>query len=335
MPWYWIDPLKDPRWKGISERHPAASVFHSTGWLRALQRTYGYTPTAVTSCPPGSELTNAILFCRVNSFLTGRRLVSLPFSDHCQPLGSPEEVNCLAEGARELLEREKLKYIELRPMDSTRVHGMEPGEAFYFHVLDLRPSLDEIYRGLHGDCVRRKIKRAEKEQLTVEEGRSKNLLREFYEMQVRTRQKHALPPQPINWFANVVEELGGRSSIRVARFQGRAVAAILTLRHGKTEVYKYGCSVAEDNNRGGTQLLFWKAIQDAKNAGMESMDLGRSDIANEGLAVFKERLGGVRRTITYCRFPAQQGLSRESKFLARLPRPLLKLAGRLLYRHMG
>jgi lipid II:glycine glycyltransferase (peptidoglycan interpeptide bridge formation enzyme) len=36
-----------------------------------------------------------------------------------------------------------------------------------------------------------------------------------------------------------------------------------------------------------TQLLLWKAIEEAKAEGMQFMDLGRCDIEAEGLAVFK------------------------------------------------
>ena len=36
--------------------------------------------------PSGSELANAVVFARIESWLTGRRLVSLPFSDHCELL---------------------------------------------------------------------------------------------------------------------------------------------------------------------------------------------------------------------------------------------------------
>src|SRR5262245_27771741 len=80
-----IRPLEDPRWSALIERHPRASVFHSLEWLRALHQTYGYQPVAFTTATAGEELQNAILGCRINSWLTGRRIVSLPFSDHCDP----------------------------------------------------------------------------------------------------------------------------------------------------------------------------------------------------------------------------------------------------------
>src|ERR1700733_3920504 len=89
-----LDPLVDPRWSGLAASHPSASVFHSVGWLNALQKTYGYEPLVYTNSPEHTPLSNGIIFCRVKSWLTGRRLVSLPFSDHCEPLvDSVEELN--------------------------------------------------------------------------------------------------------------------------------------------------------------------------------------------------------------------------------------------------
>jgi len=83
---YAINPLEDIRWPEFIARHPNASVFHSRGWLYALQTTYGYAPVAFTTSSPSQELNNAVLFSEVRSWLTGSRLVSLPFSDHCEPL---------------------------------------------------------------------------------------------------------------------------------------------------------------------------------------------------------------------------------------------------------
>src|SRR6185295_20146121 len=83
---YTIDPLRDSRWPDLIVRYPNASVFHTRGWLEALRSTYGYVPVAFTTSAPNENLTNAVLFCAVRSWLTGSRLVSLPFSDHCEPL---------------------------------------------------------------------------------------------------------------------------------------------------------------------------------------------------------------------------------------------------------
>ena len=75
---YEIDPLCDPRWPEFLQKNPRASVFHTAGWLEALKRTYGYEPVAYTTSAPEAELASAWVFCRICSWLTGRRLAVTP-----------------------------------------------------------------------------------------------------------------------------------------------------------------------------------------------------------------------------------------------------------------
>src|SRR5712675_1991670 len=72
-----IDPLKDPRWAALVNSNPRASVFHTPQWLEALKRTYDYVPLALTTSPDLGPLANGVAFCRVDSWLTGSRLVSV------------------------------------------------------------------------------------------------------------------------------------------------------------------------------------------------------------------------------------------------------------------
>ena len=112
---YRIQPLQDPRWGAFLERHPRASVFHTVAWLEALQRTYGYEPVAYTTSPPDGALQNAILFCLVDSWLTGRRLVSLPFSDHCEPLlDGHTEGSMFLSALEHDVRRNNVRYVEIR-----------------------------------------------------------------------------------------------------------------------------------------------------------------------------------------------------------------------------
>src|SRR5271170_3971737 len=112
-----IDPLTDRRWEELVQRHPHASVFHSAAWLKALARTYQYQPIAYTTSPIDQRLDNAIVFCRVESWLTGRRLVSLPFSDHCEPLVDAEDdLDAIVIALEHDSRQRDLRYIELRPL---------------------------------------------------------------------------------------------------------------------------------------------------------------------------------------------------------------------------
>src|ERR1700691_3307943 len=109
-----LDPTTDARWSRFVELHSKASVFHTVGWLQTLQRTYGYEPLAFTTSPPDGKLENGIAFCYVNSWLTGRRLVSLPFSDHCELLcDSSEDLKFLLRGLQATREQQSWKYLEI------------------------------------------------------------------------------------------------------------------------------------------------------------------------------------------------------------------------------
>lgn len=341
-----VDPRIDARWLRLVCQHTTSSVFHSREWLEALHRTYGYEPLALTTSASDSELHNGIVFCRVNTWLTGRRLVSLPFSDHCEPLvTNPEELSCLLSALKAAADGDSCKYVEIRPLGSGLPGecGFAPSQSFCHHVLDLNPGADELFRGFHKDCVQRKIRRAEREGLMCEEGRSAGLLREFYRLQILTRRRQGLPPQPFAWFRNLAACMGEKLKVRVASKDGKPVASILTLQHRRTLVYKYGCSDKAFSNLGGMQLLFWRAIQDAKSGGLSEFDLGRSDWENAGLIRFKDRLGAARRTLTYWRYPAGSAVQAKNtwkmkaakRLFSRLPGGCLAAVGKVLYRHLG
>ena len=55
--------------------------------------------------------------CEIQSWLTGRRLVSMPFADHCQPLFA-DQGDCAAvvHALEEEVGRGRWKYIEVRPL---------------------------------------------------------------------------------------------------------------------------------------------------------------------------------------------------------------------------
>lgn len=341
-----IDPLKDDRWSELVSRHPLASVFHTRGWLRALQATYGYEPVAFTTSPPNDQLTTAILCCVVRSWLTGTRLVSLPFSDHCEPLvGEPDEFRRLCAHLDALRVQERWKYVEIRTANPALEFSQNFTQAhvYAFHQLDLRPSLDTLRKGFHKDCIQRKISRAEREALRYEAGQSTRLLEQLYRLLQLTRFRHQLPPQPFEWFKNVVACMGKDACIRMALKGETPIAGIVTLNHGKTMVYKYGGSDAQFNNLGATPMLFWHAIMEAKEAGIETLDLGRSDPDNMGLIAFKDRWSATRSTLSNWRVPFAEGSPSREHFKVRLakqacalvPEALLNFAGRLLYRHIG
>lgn len=344
---YEIDPIRDERWETFLEAQPQASIFHTRGWLDALQRTYGYKPTVFTTSAATEPLTNGLVFCQISSWLNGRRLVSLPFSDHCAPLvESREQLNNIFQYLQTRRASRKWAYIEMRspfPEPAQYLNNSCEQVLFSIHKLTLRDSQERIWQRFHKDCVRRKIQRATREQLSCEEGLSESLLRHFYGLLVMTRGRHGVPPQPIAWFQNLVRCLGSKAKISVAFKGARPIAGILTLRYKQVMTYKYGCSDSRFTNLGGIQQLIWRAIEDGLGSGMAELDMGRSDPGQAGLLAFKRRWGAVESQLAYLRSPirphhgASEFLTGQlSKYIcSHMPSRVLVAAGKALYKHAG
>ena len=325
--------------------HPRASVFHQRGWLQALAKTYGYEALALTTSPSDQSLTDGIVFCRVSSWITGTRLVSLPFSDHCDPLLHEGSGHELIGWLRQISEDQKCKYLEIRPLGALEGPGFGMNESgkFCFHMLDLRGDLQQIYRRLHKDSIQRKIQRAEREGLVCEIGNSDQLVDDFYRLLVRTRKRHRMLPQPLAWIKNLVHSMGNSLEIRVARKNTTPVAAMLSLRHRNTAVFKYGCSDERVHNLGGVPFLFWNLIRESKAIGAEQLDLGRSDWTQPSLILFKDRLGATKRELSYLRSPDSRKSTSVTALASHIPQAgfslvpdtVLSAAGRLAYRHLG
>jgi GNAT acetyltransferase-like protein len=346
---YQIDPITDARWPEFVARHPRASVFHTVGWLKALQGTYGYVPVAFTTSSPTSDLKNGIVFCRIDSWLTGRRLVSLPFSDHCEPLyDSAEDADFLIRNLQTALTEQKWKYLELRPINMN--FGQAGGNSdflaagkYFLHRLDLCPDLNSVFRSLDKDSVQRRIQRAQKAGLTEKCGRSDELLKDFYALFVITRRRHHLPPIPYAWFNNLIQCQDKALEIRLAYKDCTAIAAILTLRFRSVVYYKYGCSDARFNRFGATPWLLWRAIEMGKSNGANQFDMGRTQEENAGLLVFKNHWVPQPERLVYWRFPKSSAvgstdrwkLQMAKRIFSCMPDRLLTITGRLIYRHIG
>jgi hypothetical protein len=346
---YQLDPVKDARWSEFTTRHACASVFHSVGWLEALRSTYAYRPVVFTTSSPSDELSNGLLFCRVDSWITGSRLVSLPFSDHCEPLcDSKDDLAFLLRYLQTCMEHENLRYLEVRPVNgnfaqASDTNGFRPVSQYYLHILDLRREQQELFESFDRDSVQRRIQRAERAGLIERCGQSEGLLRDFYQLFVKTRGRHGFPPSPYGWFRNLVQYSGEAVEIRVAYRDETPIAAVLILRCKNTVYYKYGCSDTQFHMFGAMPWLMWKAIAAAKLSGASHFDFGRTEEENVGLLAFKNHWVSQPQRLVYWRFPEADFLGSANawkldlakRVFSLMPSRLRTAAGSIMYRHIG
>jgi hypothetical protein len=137
--------------------------------------------------------------------------------------------------------------------------------------------------------------------------------------------------------------MGRAADLRVAYMERFPVAAVMILHFKDKSYYKYGCSDERFHHLGSVPFLLWRAILNAKSIGSRTFDLGRTGVDQLGLLQFKSHWAQESELVTYWKFPpgwsfgSPQGwkLSVVKRVCAYTPDRLLRIAGTLLYRHIG
>ena len=166
-------------------------------------------PQSLHLYPSGVQLSSGLVFCEVKSWITGARLVSLAIFRSLRAAGercggtSNDSLPNYESRRREIYDMSRSGLALSRSEPQTDVW---PYAQHCLSVIDLRPGVEELYSRLHKDSVQRKLRRAEREHVVLDQGRSEKFLLEFYELMVLTRRRHQIPPQPLAWFQNLYAE---------------------------------------------------------------------------------------------------------------------------------
>jgi hypothetical protein len=339
-----VNPLDIPDWDELILQHRDYSFFHTASWSRILQETYNFNPYYFTIENEGI-LRAAIPIMMIESYLTGKRAVSLPFSDYCKPL-IVDEINFhdLFQEVLKFGKGKNLKYLELRGGNDF-FDDVEGSTFDYNHNLDLTVGDEKLFKNLSSN-TKRNIKKANREGVIVEISSSRPALEDFYRMNCITRKKHGLPPQPKFFFEKLYQYVLSldRGFIAIAKYKNLSIAGAVYLNIGKKALYKFGASNMEYQNLRANNLVMWEAIKYYSKQGFESFSFGRTEPDNEGLRKFKLGWGTVEEVLNTYRYnftsenfikinTKTAGL--HNKIFNKTPIPLLKIFGSIFYKHFG
>ena len=336
-----LNPLENPNWDVLLTSRPDFSFFHGTAWAKVLADTYGYVPHYFYSGTAAAPET-VLPLMEVDSWLTGRRGIALPFTDECAPLGAGKEsFGKMFEAAAAFGRARGWKYIELRG-GGEFLEG-PASVSFYGHGLDLRVDERVMFEKMDGS-VRRAVRKAENEGVTVEVSQSLEAVRDFYGLQCLTRKRHGLPPQPWAFFVNIHRHIVSQNlgMVAVASHAGRKIAASVYFFMGGRAIYKYGASDYARQQLRGPNLVMWEAMKWLARQGANRMNLGKTALANEGLRRFKLNLGAHEEAVKYVKFDLRRGQfvtetdgveGWHNAVFRALPVIASRAAGSLLYRH--
>lgn len=335
-PWEYSD------WDRRLLKAGSSSVFHTEAWARVLHEAYGYDPHYFVQIDRSAGFSIMVPVMEVRSMITGRRGVSLPFSDYC---GS------ISFGYRRGLLGRILAHGRARRWESVEFRG-EAGylpdlcsSEYIGHRLDLREGEGRLFSAFESS-VKRNIRKSIKEGVRLELTDSEEGLKAFHRLNGLTRKLHGLPPQPFRFFRKMHEHILSRKAGRIIlAWNGpKPVAAAVFLHFGKSAVYKYGASDRRYQHLRANNLIMWEAIRFYSGQGLEEFHFGRTEPENSGLMQFKSGWGTAEEKIRYFKYDLGKGMFIGPSGPARklyvrifrcLPVPVLHWIGNAFYRHMG
>ncbi|MGB8953520.1 MAG: GNAT family N-acetyltransferase [Candidatus Aminicenantales bacterium] len=339
-----LNPNEYPDWDALLLRSRNHSFFHTSAWAKVLETTYRFKPLYFVLLEEG-QIALLMPLMEVYSPLKGKRGVSLPFTDQCTPHVLKKEflqgaVQCAIEYGKE----KKWRYIEWRAGEYF-AERISPWEAYYVHDIDLVKPESGLFSVL-SDNNRRNIKKAIREGVAVKIGQSFDSIESFYRLNCITRKRHGLPPQPFTFFKYVFEYIisKGCGTVVSASHKEKVIAASVFFHFGTSALFKYGASEMENQNLRPNNLIMWEALKWYSHQGFKTMNLGRTELENHGLLQYKRTWGAKESLLKYYRYDIRKKTYLKkrpgsgdlyTRLFARTPTSILRIIGRLFYKHAG
>lgn len=337
-----VNPLELEGWNERYAGGGQSTFFHTVEWARVLADTYGYGP-AYLALLDEERIAGVLPLMEVKSLLTGKRGVSLPFTDYCGLTTSDGLVMQKAlDTVLELARKSGWKYVELRCGD---LPDARPSTFIYRHTLDLTGGEDAIWARFKSN-TRRNIKKGQRQGLEVGSSETREAVDTYFDLHCLTRKRHGLPPQPRSFFRKIYDHViaAGRGFVVLARHEGRPVAGAVFFKFGVKGLYKFGASDITSQAIRPNNLVMWEAIQRLAGEGCTQLCFGRTEQPNSGLRQFKRGWGTEETILNYYKYDlAAEAFVSESeqvkkihhRLFGALPVPALRVLGSLLYKHMG
>jgi lipid II:glycine glycyltransferase (peptidoglycan interpeptide bridge formation enzyme) len=162
--------------------------------------------------------------------------------------------------------------------------------------MDIRPSLEDLYQGLHQKW-RYNLKKARKRNLEIVEGEEDVLFEGFEGIHAQMRERKQLVglTDPA-LFRRIQNELGPDQKLRVilCKADGEVCSGGICSALGDTGIYLFGATSNHGTKSYASYLVHWKMLEWVKSRGCQSYDLnGINPISNPGAYQFKSQLGGT------------------------------------------
>lgn len=300
-----VHSLPEAAWRAFVAGNPAGNIFHSPEMFRVFERVAGYRPRLWAAV--GADGQPQALLAPVEIAVLGgplRRLTTRAVA-YGSLLAAPgaagqEALAPLLAAYRRDAGRRAL-FTELRNLSDTAEWrpALEAGgftyEGHLNFLIDLARPAEVIWHGIR-DNARRNIKKAQREDVTIEEVTEPGQAPIAYDILRNVYRRLQVPLADRSLFEAAFEILqpAGMFKVMLAKVAGQPAGVMTLLLHRDTIIYWYtGVDKAFSAYR-ANDLLVWHVLEWGSRNGYRTFDFGGGGKPDEvyGVRDFKAKFGG-------------------------------------------
>jgi FemAB-related protein (PEP-CTERM system-associated) len=270
-----LEPERAADWDRFVLSAASGSPFHLTGWMRAVQKTFGYEPRYVFAERDG-QICGVLPLFSISNWVIGRVLNSVPFGVYGGVCAADEESRrALLDHAAESARSAGVDFLELRERKSEPLEGFVQNPLYVTFTTELFENHEANMKKLPRD-TRYMVRKAERAGLRAQHGMDQ--LGEFFDLFAANLQRHGTPAFPRRWLENLHAEFGDKMDLLVIRKDDVPVAGVISFLFRDTILPYYAGAGPEAPRLAANNALYWELMKWAVDAGLRKFDFGRSKL---------------------------------------------------------
>lgn len=260
-------------WDAWLSGQSEATPFHSTAWLRALQKGFGYESRSLYSERAG-RITGVLPLFLISNWMVGRCLLSSPFADYGGVCAEDDEsAEALVERAQELAIEERVDFLELRHRAGMMLPEFACKDLYVGFSCELGSNPESLLRKLPRD-TRYMIRKGEKGGFEARAGADQ--MTTFYQLLALSWQRFGTPVFSQQWLEILAEEFAGSIDLTLLYKEGLPLCGVLSLFSQDTIFPHYVGARPEAYRAAANNLIYWHLMKNAISRGLRRFDFGRS-----------------------------------------------------------
>ncbi|HED36487.1 MAG TPA: FemAB family PEP-CTERM system-associated protein [Gammaproteobacteria bacterium] len=313
----------EKKWNSFVSQHPQSSPYHHFGWKKSIEKAYSHPCHYLIAENSSDEIIGVLPTVAIAPPFFPGKLCALPFCDFGAGLTTEASVeSLLIDEANKIAMQHKLPVFEYRASHQHLPDELLSKENKVRMLLELPETSEALMDGFKTK-LRSQIKKAIKNGLTVELGKSDQFIDEFYDVFSFNMKALGSPTHSKNWFSEIRNNYADDMIISIVKYEGLPIGAGIVLFNGSMAAIPWASTRREYNRLSPNMLLYWSLLEYSTDNSYKTFDFGRSSFG-EGTFRFKQQWGTKPVPLLWKKFsngrlekPSQSNKTTARKYSAR------------------